>query len=125
VVLGSRSPGERFFCFEQPDRGGFALAVTWLYFMCWSSYGIEIVATFAPEYHDTERDTAKALRGAALFSGVVYALSNRADDSDNPTPAASSAGAPSGGTSASPSTGSTAGNSNPSASAPAKKNKIR
>jgi amino acid transporter len=54
--------------------GGFALAVTWLYFMCWSSYGIEIVATFAPEYHDTERDTAKALRGAALFSGVVYAL---------------------------------------------------
>jgi amino acid transporter len=42
--------------------------------MCWSSYGIEIVATFAPEYHDTERDTAKALRGAALFSGVVYVL---------------------------------------------------
>ena len=54
--------------------GGFALAVTWLYFMCWSSYGIEIVATFAPEYHDTERDTARALRGAALFSGVVYVL---------------------------------------------------
>jgi amino acid transporter len=54
--------------------GGLALALTWLYFMCWSSYGIEIVATFAPEYQDTERDTAKALRGAALFSGVVYAL---------------------------------------------------
>src|SRR3954452_15461635 len=54
--------------------GGLPLAVVWLYFMCWSSYGIEIVATFAPEYHDTERDTAKALRGAALFSGVVYAL---------------------------------------------------
>jgi amino acid transporter len=54
--------------------GGLALALVWLYFMCWSSYGIEIVATFAPEYHDTERDTAKALRAAALFSGVVYAL---------------------------------------------------
>jgi amino acid transporter len=54
--------------------GGLALALTWLYFMCWSSYGIEIVASFAPEYHDTERDTARALRGAALFSGVVYAL---------------------------------------------------
>src|SRR3954464_5015309 len=52
-------------------NGGLALALVWLYFMCWSSYGIEIVATFAPEYHDTERDTAKALRGAALFSGVV------------------------------------------------------
>ncbi len=54
--------------------GGLALALVWLYFMCWSSYGIEVVATFAPEYHDTERDTAKALRNAALFSGVVYAL---------------------------------------------------
>jgi amino acid transporter len=54
--------------------GGLALALVWLYFMCWSSYGIEVVATFAPEYHDTERDTAKALRSAALFSVVVYAL---------------------------------------------------
>jgi amino acid transporter len=54
--------------------GGLALALTWLYFMAWSSYGIEVVATFAPEFHDTERDTAKALRGAALFSAVVYAL---------------------------------------------------
>jgi isochorismate synthase len=26
VVLASRSPDERFFCLEQPDRGGFALA---------------------------------------------------------------------------------------------------
>ncbi len=44
------------------------------YFMCWSSYGIEVVATFAPEYQDTERDTAKGLRAAALFSAVVYVL---------------------------------------------------
>ena len=42
--------------------------------MCWSSYGFEVVATFTPEYHDTERDTARALRAAALFSGVVYVL---------------------------------------------------
>ena len=54
--------------------GGLALILTWLYFMCWSSYGIEVVATFAPEFHDTERDTPKALRSAALFSAVVYAL---------------------------------------------------
>ena len=54
--------------------GGLPLVITWLYFMCWSSYGIEVVATFAPEYHDTERDTTKALRAAALFSVVVYAL---------------------------------------------------
>ena len=55
-------------------NGGLALALVWLYFMCWSSYGIEVVATFTPEYHDAERDTAKALRAAALFSGVVYIL---------------------------------------------------
>jgi len=55
-------------------NGGLALALVWLYFMCWSSYGIEVVATFAPEYHDTEQDTARGLRAAALFSGVVYIL---------------------------------------------------
>ena len=42
--------------------------------MCWSSYGIEVVATFAPEYKDTQRDTRMALRTAALFSAVVYVL---------------------------------------------------
>ena len=36
--------------------GGLPLALTWLYFMCWSAYGIEVVATFAPEFHDTEKD---------------------------------------------------------------------
>ena len=55
-------------------NGGLALALVWLYFMCWSSYGIEVVATFAPEYHDTQRDTRMALRTAALFSSVVYVL---------------------------------------------------
>ena len=55
-------------------NGGLALALVWLYFMCWSSYGIEVVATFAPEYHDTQRDTRMALRTAALFSAVVYVL---------------------------------------------------
>ena len=55
-------------------NGGLALALVWLYFMCWSSYGIEVVATFAPEYRDTQRDTRMALRTAALFSAVVYVL---------------------------------------------------
>jgi amino acid transporter len=54
--------------------GGIPLVLTWLYFMCWSAYGIEVVATFAPEYHDTERDTPKALRSSALFCVAVYAL---------------------------------------------------
>jgi amino acid transporter len=54
--------------------GGLALVLTWLYFMCWSAYGIEVVATFAPEFHDTEKDTPKALRSSALFCAAVYAL---------------------------------------------------
>jgi amino acid transporter len=55
-------------------NGGLPLVIVWLYFMCWSSYGMEVVATFAPEYHDTEKDTTKALRSAALFGIAVYAL---------------------------------------------------
>ncbi len=60
--------------FQIGANGGLALAIVWLYFMCWSSYGIEVVATFAPEYHDPQRDTRMALRSAALFSAVVYVL---------------------------------------------------
>jgi amino acid transporter len=54
--------------------GGLPLVLTWLYFMCWSAYGIEVVATFAPEFHDTHSDTPKALRSSALFCVAVYAL---------------------------------------------------
>jgi amino acid transporter len=50
------------------------LALVWLFLMCWSAYGIEICASFAPEYHDTKRDTALALRSAAMFSLGVYIL---------------------------------------------------
>ena len=60
--------------FDIGANGGLALALAWLYFMCWSSYGIEVVATFAPEYHDSQRDTRMALRSAALFSALVYVL---------------------------------------------------
>jgi amino acid transporter len=54
--------------------GGLGLAMTWLYFMGWSSYGFETVAAFAPEYHHPETDTPRALRASAAFSVVVYAL---------------------------------------------------
>ena len=53
-------------------QNGLAVALMWLFIMCWSAYGIEICATFAPEYHDTKRDTARALRTAATFSLIVY-----------------------------------------------------
>lgn len=52
----------------------FTLAMVWLYIMGWSSYGVEACATFAPEYANTTKDTHKALKSAAWFSLIVYAL---------------------------------------------------
>jgi amino acid transporter len=54
--------------------GAVQLALVWLYLNAWSSYGIEVCATFAPEYHDTEQDTRKALMRAAMFCLAVYAI---------------------------------------------------
>ncbi|NUR75750.1 MAG: APC family permease [Thermoleophilia bacterium] len=54
--------------------GGLKVAFVWLFLMAWSAYGIEVCASFAPEYHDTKRDTALALRSAATFSLLVYVL---------------------------------------------------
>jgi len=58
----------------QTGDTGWRLIITWLYLMCWSSYGFECCATFAPEYHDPAQDTAKALRAAAIFSIFTYVL---------------------------------------------------
>jgi amino acid transporter len=52
--------------------GGLQIAIVWLWLMCWSAWGVDVCATFAPEYKDTVRDTKYALRSAALFSMVVY-----------------------------------------------------
>ncbi len=56
------------------DWGGLKVAFVWLFIMAWSAYGIEVCASFAPEYHDTRRDTALALRSSAVFSLFVYTL---------------------------------------------------
>lgn len=53
---------------------GIQLMFYWLYIAGWSAYGIECVATFAPEYTDTVRDTPIALRSSALFSVLVYGI---------------------------------------------------
>ena len=53
---------------------GIQLVFYWLYLAGWSAYGFECVATFAPEYADTIRDTPRALRSASLFSVLVYGL---------------------------------------------------
>ena len=57
-----------------PAWGGLQLSLVWLWLMCWSAWGVDVCATFAPEYKDTARDTKLALRSAALFSLVVYIL---------------------------------------------------
>ena len=50
------------------------LALTWMYFMGWSAYGFEAVATFGPEYQKPKQDLPTGLMTAAVFSVLVYAL---------------------------------------------------
>jgi amino acid transporter len=45
-----------------------------MFLLAWSTYGTEVSATFAPEYHDTKRDTARALRSGAMFMLLVCIL---------------------------------------------------
>jgi amino acid transporter len=54
--------------------GGVKLAIVYLFLLCWSAYGTEISATFAPEYRDTKRDTHRALRSGAMFMLLVCLL---------------------------------------------------
>jgi len=54
--------------------GGLQLAIVWLYVMYYTSGGIEICATFTPEYKRGARDASHALLAAGLFSLVVFAL---------------------------------------------------
>jgi amino acid transporter len=52
--------------------GGLQMAIVWLWLMTWSAWGVDVCATFAPEYRDTVSDTKNALRSAAVFSLLVY-----------------------------------------------------
>lgn len=48
-------------------NGGWLTVVVMFYITAWVTYGSEICASFAPEYRDTIRDTAKALRRTSVF----------------------------------------------------------
>jgi amino acid transporter len=50
--------------------GGWQLALVWIWIMIWST-APEAVATFAPEFKDTVRDTRKALLSSAAFILVI------------------------------------------------------
>jgi amino acid transporter len=54
--------------------GGIKVALVFMFILAWSAYGTEVAATFAPEYHDTQRDTHRALRSAAMFMLLVCVL---------------------------------------------------
>src|SRR5260221_4751034 len=53
---------------------GFQLGLVYLFLFGWSPYPAQVCATFAPEYHDTRRDTTIALRSAATFTLLVFLL---------------------------------------------------
>jgi amino acid transporter len=54
--------------------GGVKLALVYMFILAWSAYGTEVNATFAPEYHDTKKDTHRALRSSAMFMLLVCVL---------------------------------------------------
>jgi amino acid transporter len=53
--------------------GGVKIALVWLFIMTWSAGGVEVCATFTPEYK-TKRDSTIALRSTATFSLLVFIL---------------------------------------------------
>jgi amino acid transporter len=73
-ITGDFHSSNLTFNFPSSTGSALLLAITWLYFMGWSAYGFEAVATFGPEYHDPKHDLPTGLRTAALFSVIVYAL---------------------------------------------------
>jgi amino acid transporter len=50
----------------------FSAVIVWYYITAWTTYGVEIAASFAPEYKDTVRDTAKALKATATFMLIAF-----------------------------------------------------
>ena len=55
--------------------GSWITLAVWFYVTAWTTYGTEICASFAPEYRDTVRDTAKALRWVSLVAlGLFFVV---------------------------------------------------
>ncbi|AIY02005.1 putative amino acid permease [Arthrobacter sp. PAMC 25486] len=66
------NPGE--LTWNLHGMAGFHKALVWLYIMAWTTFGIEVCATFAPEYKDSVKDTTKAIKAAVLFCLGVFFL---------------------------------------------------
>ncbi len=50
------------------------LFIVWLYLMGWSTYGLEIVSTFTPEFRDPQRDFPRALRWCTIITASSFVL---------------------------------------------------
>lgn len=53
---------------------GLRTALVWMYIMAWTTFGIEVCATFAPEYKDSVKDTTRAIKAAVLFCLGIFFL---------------------------------------------------
>jgi amino acid transporter len=54
--------------------GGVGVVLVWMYVMFWTVGGLEVSASFTPEYRQGWRDTARALRSSGIFTLCVYIL---------------------------------------------------
>lgn len=75
LVIGTfASPTVDFDIARLSLRGspGWRELVVWFYVTAWTIYGTGMCATFAPEYKDPVRDTAKALKSSAMFMLALY-----------------------------------------------------
>jgi amino acid transporter len=50
------------------------LLIVWLYLMGWSTYGLELLATFTPEFREPQRDFPRALRWCTIVSAASFLL---------------------------------------------------
>jgi amino acid transporter len=48
--------------------------IVWLYLMGWTTYGLEIVATFTPEFRSPQTDFPRALRWCTIITGATFVL---------------------------------------------------
>jgi amino acid transporter len=53
---------------------GWKVVLVWLYVMGWTVYSSEMCASFAPEYKNTQKDTARSLKATAVFILVMFAF---------------------------------------------------
>jgi amino acid transporter len=50
------------------------LFIVWLYLMGWTTYGLEIVATFTPEFRNPQRDFPRALRWCTIITATTFLI---------------------------------------------------